>query len=62
MKGMALILSHPKIFRMAGKMGRWVMRNFPFLLNKNYNTWYKQREMPAAPKESFRDWYKKYKA
>jgi len=21
------------------------------------NPWYKQREMPEAPKQSFRDWY-----
>ena len=60
MKGMAFVLSYPKVYRIAGKMGRWVMRNFPFVTNnKTFNPWYKQREMPEAPKESFRDWYKK---
>jgi L-lactate dehydrogenase complex protein LldF len=43
-------------------MGRWMMRAFPFILNnKSINPWYKQREMPEAPKQSFRDWYKKNK-
>ncbi|MEY4309702.1 MAG: hypothetical protein RL422_1905, partial [Bacteroidota bacterium] len=29
------------------------------LLNSGLNPWYKQREMPQAPKESFQEWYKK---
>jgi L-lactate dehydrogenase complex protein LldF len=62
MKGMAFVLSHPSIYRIAGKMGRWMMRAFPFIMNnKSINPWYKQREMPEAPKQSFRDWYKKNK-
>jgi len=35
------------------------MRVFPFMTNNKMNVWYNQREMPEAPKESFRDWYKK---
>ncbi len=62
MKGMAFVLSHPSIYRIAGKMGRWMMRAFPFIMNnKSINPWYKQRDMPEAPKQSFRDWYKKNK-
>ncbi|NDE10050.1 MAG: lactate utilization protein [Chitinophagia bacterium] len=62
MKGMAFVLSHPSIYRITGKMARWMMRAFPFILNnKSINPWYKQREMPEAPKQSFRDWYKKNK-
>jgi len=58
MKGMAWVLSHPTIFRIAGATGRWVMRTFPWILNnKKLNPWYKQRNMPAPPKQSFRDWY-----
>jgi L-lactate dehydrogenase complex protein LldF len=30
-------------------------------VNNKLNPWFKQREMPEAPKESFRDWYKKNK-
>lgn len=57
MKGMAWVLSHPSAYRFSGKMGRWVMRLFPLLTNNKLNPWYNQREMPAAPKHSFRDWY-----
>ncbi len=61
MKGMAYLLSHPKLYRLAGKMGRGAMRLFPFMTNNKLNPWFKQREMPAPPKESFRDWYLKNK-
>ena len=60
MKGMALVLSRPGLYRIAGKMGRWVMRIFPGLVNNQLNPWYKQREMPEAPAQSFRDWYLKH--
>lgn len=59
MKGMAFVLSNPRLYRFAGRMGRVVMRVFPFLLNNRLNAWYRQREMPEAPKHSFRDWYLK---
>lgn len=59
MKGMAFVLSKPGVYRFAGKMGRWVMRIFPFIVNNKLNIWYRQREMPEAPKQSFRDWYLK---
>lgn len=59
MQGMNWVLSRPALFRFAGKAGRFVMRTFPGLLNNKLNPWYKQREMPAAPKESFGEWYKK---
>lgn len=59
MKVMATTLSKPGLFKRAGKMGRWVMRHIPGLVNNKLNAWYKQREMPAPPKESFREWYEK---
>ena len=62
MKGMAFLLSHPRLFRIAGRVGRSVMRAFPGLANnKKINAWYKQREMPEAPAQSFRDWFKENK-
>ena len=61
MKGMAFLFSKPALYRFSGKMGRWVMRLFPFITNNKLNPWYKQREMPEAPKQSFRDWYVKSK-
>lgn len=61
LKGMAFVLARPGLYRFAGKAGRAVMRLFPWLLNNKLNPWYKQREMPAPPKQSFRDWYIKNK-
>ncbi len=55
----AWVLSNPRIYRLAGKMGRWAMRNLPFSINNRFNPWYKQRELPAPPKASFREWYLK---
>ncbi|MES2574355.1 MAG: lactate utilization protein B [Bacteroidota bacterium] len=59
MKGMSAVLSNPMVFDLAGKAGRFVMKNAPFMINNNLNAWYKQREMPEPPEESFREWYKK---
>ena len=62
MKGMAWILSSPARYRMAGRVVRIVLRFFPSLVSiGDLNPWYKQREMPAAPNQSFREWYLKNK-
>ena len=54
MKLMAITLANPVIYRIGGSL----MRRFSSLLNTSLNPWYKQREMPVAPKESFQEWYK----
>jgi L-lactate dehydrogenase complex protein LldF len=59
MQAMAYTLSSPKVYRIAGKAGRWVMKHTPFAVNNPLNPWYKQREMPDPPKESFGEWYRK---
>jgi L-lactate dehydrogenase complex protein LldF len=56
---MNAVLSSPKLYRLVGKIGRQTLRFAPFLVNNGFNPWYKQRDMPEAPKESFRDWYVK---
>jgi L-lactate dehydrogenase complex protein LldF len=56
---MNYVLSHPKVYRLMGKIGRRVLRLAPFLANNGLNPWYKHREMPTAPAESFREWYLK---
>jgi len=61
MKAMAATLSKPGMYRFAGRAGRWFMRHMPWLLNNKLNPWYKQREMPAPPAASFREWYIKNK-
>lgn len=61
MKSMATILSKPGLYRIAGISGRYLMKMFPFLANNRFNPWYKKRDMPEAPKESFKEWYSKNK-
>jgi L-lactate dehydrogenase complex protein LldF len=56
---MAWTLSSPGKFSNAGKVGRWVMHHIPFLLNNPFNQWYRQREMPEGPAESFSEWFTK---
>ncbi|MCW3464655.1 lactate utilization protein B [Chitinophaga nivalis] len=61
MQAMRAVLSGPRKFRAAGKIGRWVMRAFPGMVNNRMNPWYKQRDMPAPPAQSFSEWYAKNK-
>ncbi|MEJ7645697.1 MAG: lactate utilization protein B [Chryseolinea sp.] len=57
-KGMSVVLSSPFLYKAAGKLGRWFMKNVPKLTNNKFNPWFKQREMPEPPKGSFRHWYR----
>ncbi|MGV3704967.1 MAG: lactate utilization protein B [Arcticibacter sp.] len=59
MKAMAFAFGNPAVFEVAGKSGRWFMKHFPALVSNKLNPWYKEREMPEPPKESFREWYSK---
>ncbi|GAB3904754.1 lactate utilization protein B [Larkinella knui] len=59
MKAMAWTLSSPGSYSTIGRAGRWVLNNIPFAINNKFNPWYKQREMPDGPKESFGEWYAK---
>lgn len=61
MKGMALTLASPTLYRAAGKMGRLTFKYAPFAVNNGANPWYKHREMPKAPEQSFGEWYAKRK-
>ena len=56
---MNITLSSSAIYHTAGKMGRMVMKYAPFAVNNGLNPWYKQRDMPAPPKQSFGEWYDK---
>jgi L-lactate dehydrogenase complex protein LldF len=58
MKLMATTLASPTKFRLAGKMGRFTLKYAPFTVNNSLNPWYKGREMPVPPKQSFSEWYK----
>jgi len=59
MKAMTWTLSNPGVFSTTGKAGRWFMQHVPFVVSNKLNPWYKQRDMPEAPDESFGEWYKK---
>jgi L-lactate dehydrogenase complex protein LldF len=58
-KMMNWTLSHPAAFNVAGKAGRWMMQHVPFVVNNKMNPWYKQRDMPEPPEQSFSEWYRK---
>jgi len=57
MKLMADTLSSPFKFKLAGKLGRLTLKYAPFTVNNGLNPWYKGREMPTPPKQSFSEWY-----
>lgn len=57
MRLMASVLSNPTLFKLSGKTGRGLMRLAPFAVSNPLNPWYREREMPEPPKESFREWY-----
>ncbi|MDB5191320.1 MAG: lactate utilization protein [Segetibacter sp.] len=59
MQAMAAVFSNSTVFKMSGKMGRKFMSWIPGLVNNKFNPWYKQRDMPEPPKESFNEWYRK---
>lgn len=58
MKMMAWVLESPGRYRAAGKAARTTMKFAPFAVNNKLNPWYKHRDMPAVPKQSFNEWYK----
>jgi L-lactate dehydrogenase complex protein LldF len=53
----AFVLSRPGLYRLAGRMGRGVLKTMPWLAEHRWNPWSKARALPEPPAESFRDWY-----
>ncbi|NRB48908.1 MAG: lactate utilization protein [Saprospiraceae bacterium] len=52
------ILSSPKAYRRFGRLARWALRVMPSSMVYNrWNDWGKERELPTAPKQSFKEWY-----
>ena len=59
MKGLGVVLRNPWLYRLSGKAGRLMLRLMPrFLVYLPFNVWGRQREMPAAPRKSFREMYR----
>jgi L-lactate dehydrogenase complex protein LldF len=61
MQLMTWTLSSPALYHTAGKAGRWVMKHAPFAVNNKLNPWFRQRDMPGPPAQSFSEWYAKNK-
>ena len=62
MKVMGVLLGQPRLFRLVGKIGRTLLPVLPrFMLYNKLNAWGTNRELPEAPKLSFREWYLKEK-
>lgn len=59
MKLMSAVLARPFLYKWTGRLARSMMKHFPFLVKNRLNPWYKNREMPQPPAESFGDWYAK---
>ncbi|WP_461451526.1 lactate utilization protein B [Mucilaginibacter sp.] len=59
MQAMAWVLASPGKYHMAGKVARFTMKLAPFAVNNQLNPWYKHRDMPEVPKQSFGEWYSK---
>ena len=56
---MGWVLARPAWYERAGKLARWTLRHGPrWLLMSRLNPWTRERELPEAPPESFRDWYR----
>jgi len=63
MKMLAFILARPAAFRSAGWLGRWIIRHTSSnWQRRRFKGWGASRELPTAPKESFRTWYLKNRA
>ena len=59
MQAMAWVLASPGKYHMAGKAARFTMKLVPFAVNNQLNPWYKHRDMPKVPQQSFGEWYDK---
>jgi L-lactate dehydrogenase complex protein LldF len=53
------LFQHPKLLAFVGGLARKALRWSPRILIYNpFNVWGRKRELPEAPRESFRDWWK----
>lgn len=59
MKAMEVVLSNPTVYKAAGRIGRWLLKYLPAVINNRFNPWFRQREMPEVPSQSFGAWYRK---
>ena len=59
-KASVVMFDRPRLFRAAGAVARFGLRVMPrALASAAAGAWGRTREVPAAPKESFRTWYRR---
>ena len=62
MQAAGKVLSDPKLYRAAADAAGASFANLPrFLLYNRLNAWGRQREVPGAPAQTFRQWYVKHR-
>jgi L-lactate dehydrogenase complex protein LldF len=62
MRVMGWVMARPAWYERAGRLARWGLRHGPrWLLMSRLNPWARERELPEAPAETFRDWYRKHR-
>jgi L-lactate dehydrogenase complex protein LldF len=62
MKAASNIFRRPWLFSLVGKLGRFSLRWLPrWLIYGPWNPWGKQRDLPPAPKQSFREQFRQRK-
>lgn len=62
MKLAGMVLKRPWLYRISGKIARFVLPKLPrFMVYNGLNSWGKQREIPSAPKQSFREQFQQRK-
>lgn len=60
LKTAGIVLSKPKLYKMAGKSARFTLKHAPrFMIYNKLNAWGKARELPEVKNNSFDEWYKK---
>jgi L-lactate dehydrogenase complex protein LldF len=58
MSALGETLAHPSLFHAAKSVGEAALGHLPrFLLYNPLNPWGEHRELPAVPKQTFRQWY-----
>ncbi|MDA0831963.1 MAG: lactate utilization protein B [Planctomycetota bacterium] len=59
MKFVSFVFQHRWLYEWSGKLARFSLRVLPrWMIYNRFNAWGRQRELPAAPRSSFRDWYR----
>ena len=60
MRVMGWVMARPALYERAGVLTRWALRGLPRVVLAAFaRTWTAHRELPEAPTEAFRDWYRK---